>query len=276
VYLKAAEAQLHMALHEAAGQGQHQMVQQLLDAGADVNEPDYHGRTPLYAASCFCRQEVVQVLLAAQGTDVNAADANGLTPLYIAANAGHLEVVQQLLAAGANVNAEGNSGSTPLHAAAGWGRVAVVALLLRYGANPRLRHHDDLHYTALHYAADGGNTAVVQQLLEAWGEPQVPAADLVSAAKAAAQQDNMATFSVLAQELQKLYPEELRQLFVGQHPVDPVAAAAAMAEAWVADVSSIDEQRAAVRRREVDVAQEKAAVQQLILGVAGMAKAAQG
>jgi predicted nucleotidyltransferase len=86
----------------------------------------------------------------------------------------------------------------------------------------------------------------------------------------------MSTFAWLAKELQKLYPGELRQLLQGQYSVTAVKAATAMAAAWVADVSSLDEQRAAVRRREEDVAQEKAAVQQLILAVAGMAKAARG
>jgi hypothetical protein len=113
----------------------------------------------------------------------------------------------------------------------------------------------------------------VQQLLEAWGETQVPAADLVEAAKEAAAGGHMATLAVLIKELRRLYPDQLHQLFEVEDPVSAVDAAAALTDAWAADVSSIDEQRAAVRRREEDVASERQAVQHLIVGMACMAKA---
>jgi hypothetical protein len=84
----------------------------------------------------------------------------------------------------------------------------------------------------------------------------------------------MATFARLLKELQKLYPTELHSLFVGPVPVTlfAVNVLATIAAERAVDVSSIDEQRAAVRRREQDVASERAAVQQLIMGVAGMAR----
>jgi hypothetical protein len=50
-------------------------------------------------------------------------------------------------------------------------------------------------------------------------------------------------------------------------------AMAAVLDEWIADVSSLDEQRAALLREEL--AREKEAVQQLIVGMAGMAKAGQ-
>jgi hypothetical protein len=52
------------------------------------------------------------------------------------------------------------------------------------------------------------------------------------------------------------------------------AAMAAVIDAWVSEVRSIDEQRA-VRKREEDVAMEKQGVQQLLVYMAGSAKGAQ-
>jgi hypothetical protein len=154
------------------------------------------------------------------------------------------------------------------------GHDAVVQLLLRNGADPQLRI--GFHYTALYLAARNGHTSVVQLLLEAWGQPQITAADLVAAAKAAAAYSHQAEFAQLAGQLQKLYPEEIPQLLEGEIPIPAGEALAAMLSQWVSEVSSIDEQRAAVLQREVGVASEKRAVQQLIVGMAGMAKQAQG
>ncbi len=49
--------------------------------------------------------EVVQAILQS-GADVNIQDEEGETPLMIAADLGYLEVVQALLAAGADVECE--------------------------------------------------------------------------------------------------------------------------------------------------------------------------
>lgn len=50
---------------------------------------------------------------------------------------------------------------------------------------------------------------------------------------------------------------------------------AAVLDEWNADVSNLDKQRAALQRQREELAREKEAVQQLIVGLAGMAKSAQ-
>jgi ankyrin repeat protein len=179
-------------------------------------------------------------------------------------------VVQLLLAARANVNTTTADGRTPLVEAATAGHLDMVQLLLQHRADPRVRNAGG--NTIIHVAAAAGNKAMVQLLLEAWGDPPVPAADLVIASRAAAAHGHMATFARLLKELQGLYPTELHHVFAGPNPMSVVNVAAAMASEWASDVSSIEEQRAAVVKREQEVASEKAAVQQLIVGVAGMAK----
>jgi ankyrin repeat protein len=289
------------ALHQAARSGQIQTVRQLVAEGADVDAADASGRSPLYVAGEAGHSDVVQLLLAA-GAGVASADSRGRTPLHAAAMERRLEVMQQLLEAGANVHAGDKHGWTPLHAAAcrqhdlvqlllaagvdvdpaqGWtslhpavgcGHHEVVQQLLRKGANPRVR---DVHgETALQTAACSWRTDIVQLLLEAWGQPQITADDLVAAAQEACSQ-RFATFACLAKELWKLYPAKLPRLDLGRLPALNSQAVAAALDARASDVSGRDEQQAALRNREQAVESEKAAVQQLLVAVAGMARSAQ-
>ena len=55
----------------------------LISSGADVNEPDEHGKRPLHYS---LNAQVVRVLISA-GADVNATDRQGKTPLDYAPNA---------------------------------------------------------------------------------------------------------------------------------------------------------------------------------------------
>jgi hypothetical protein len=87
--------------------------------------------------------------------------------------------------------------------------------------------------------------------------------------------DHTATVALLARELRKLYPSELQQLYEDENPLPPAAALTAVLNAWAADISSLDEQRAAVCKQEADVGMKQAVLQQLVVGVAGMAKLAQ-
>lgn len=107
----------------------------LIEAGADVNKcnpGDYQGTALHHANSA----EAVRVLVQA-GANVDQRDSWGYTPLLDAANYDRDEaVLQQLCDYGANVNAETNYGSTPLHQACIHTNKANVKLLLRAGADP--------------------------------------------------------------------------------------------------------------------------------------------
>ena len=72
------------------------------------------------------------------GADVNDADSKGNTPLHWAARAGDKDVVSRLLFKNAAIDAKNQSGETPLHWAmrAGFRGLPVVAVLLESGARP--------------------------------------------------------------------------------------------------------------------------------------------
>jgi uncharacterized protein YegL/ankyrin repeat protein len=119
----------------------------LINAGADVNEKNSYGYTPLMYASERGYTEIAALLLT-RGTDVNARSDIGYTALI---NANGAETVSLLLENGANVNAQvNNSGYTALTRACELGDAAVVTLLLAKGADVGAR--SDSH-TALMYAS---------------------------------------------------------------------------------------------------------------------------
>jgi len=115
------------ALMWAASEGHADIVQALIDAGADVKARLPSGFTPLLFAARDGRGDVVRVLLKA-GADVNEAvppgkrssyggrlPPVGATPLLMAVVNGHFELAAHLLDAGADPNLDG-PGYTVLHA----------------------------------------------------------------------------------------------------------------------------------------------------------------
>ena len=91
------------ALDQAAGYGNTEMVQMLLDLGADVNTRNRSQMTPLHTAAIMRHHDVAQLLLA-KGADVNAQSSIGQTPLHISATRNDVALAQMLLDQGVDVN----------------------------------------------------------------------------------------------------------------------------------------------------------------------------
>jgi ankyrin repeat protein len=109
-------------------------VQSLLRADANPDTRDESGSSALMRAVAFSSPEIVQVLLDA-GADHKAANAAGSTALMWATH--DAGMVRLLLRRGADVNVARPDGVTPLITAALRGNIEVVRLLLGAGANPR-------------------------------------------------------------------------------------------------------------------------------------------
>ncbi|XP_044194046.1 poly [ADP-ribose] polymerase tankyrase-2-like isoform X1 [Thunnus albacares] len=129
-------------LFEACRSGDLERVRKLVTA-ENVNSRDTAGRksTPLHFAAGFGRKDVVDFLLQS-GANVHARDDGGLISLHNACSFGHAEVVSLLLHHGADANARDNWNYTPLHEAAIKGKIDVCIVLLQHGAEPTIRNTD--------------------------------------------------------------------------------------------------------------------------------------
>ena len=148
-------------------------VRWLLDEGAAVDGTEGH-TTPLILAAGTGDAESVQVLLE-HGARVEARNGQGETALVVAARALSLDVVRLLIATGARVDAHDSAGGTVLHALAGQDYNGLVCpellemlrLLIAHGADVAAR--DDEGRRALDFALAAALPANVIALLEGKG-----------------------------------------------------------------------------------------------------------
>jgi ankyrin repeat protein len=146
------------ALHYASWSSNEALMPRLLQAGARLNISDNLGMTPLHWAAA--RSWSADVLLA-RGADVRARNRDAQTPLHLA----HSPVAaSQLIAARADVSARDRWGDTPLHKRSCEGRPETLQVLLDHGVDVNAVSYDGM--TPLHAAAKIGNTAALRVLLE--------------------------------------------------------------------------------------------------------------
>jgi ankyrin repeat protein len=126
------------SLHGALVSGRIDVIQRLLDRGADVNERNEVFHTPLNVVSIDGNLEIARTLIK-YGADVNCRDNFGRTPLHLTAKYGHIHLVRLLLDNGADIHATQRENTTALHLASGNSHFEIVQLLLEKGANVRIR-----------------------------------------------------------------------------------------------------------------------------------------
>lgn len=149
-------------------------IETLLSSGAKPNVVDSGGNVPLPLAARAGKLEIVQLLLEA-GADVNSTmdgrhpdgdTVREATALLHAASRGYLDVVELLLANGADPNkVEIQEGDTPLHGAAFFDYADVIKILLENGADPDVQRISD-GIAPLHWAARNGSSEAVEALVQ--------------------------------------------------------------------------------------------------------------
>ncbi|MCO5044800.1 MAG: ankyrin repeat domain-containing protein [Kiritimatiellae bacterium] len=117
-----------VSLYAAAVRGDVETTKKLIASGANVNERDKEGSTPLHAAAYHGFADIMKLLLDA-GAEIDARDHYGFTPLHAAAREGQLAATRLLVERGANIEAPEESGLNPLGVARLMGRADVVEYL---------------------------------------------------------------------------------------------------------------------------------------------------
>ncbi len=184
------------ALHLAAEKNDEVAVQRLLRIGANINQPDKQGQTPLFEAVTHKHADMIELLssrgakvshrdqqgrglaewaietkadttfldlLAGYGVPFDPAQKTRRTPLHLAAAEGRADLIAGLLLQGIDIDVRDAEGKTPLHLATSAGHIGTMRALIEAGANAALRDNDIV--TPLYIAAEKGNTEAVDYLL---------------------------------------------------------------------------------------------------------------
>jgi ankyrin repeat protein len=155
-------------LAEASKLRDGELVQALIDAGADVNGSEYEYEHSESAALKIAVENndlnIVHILLAA-GASTEVRRSGEETPLMKAAMEGFIDIVKALIQAGADVNAVEHRGDTALIKAFREDHMEIAKLLLEKGANVNVL--DSNGTSPLAFAAFRGYKKMVQYLLKA-------------------------------------------------------------------------------------------------------------
>lgn len=165
------------SLITAVKEDNRELVQQLLDEGADVNfQEESGGWSPLLNAVQSDNEDMVHLLLR-YGADPCLKKRNGATPFIIAGIVGNVRLLQLFLSKGADINEHDLHGFTAFMEAAVYGRVEALRFLYEKGAKVNLGREPMEEQkrlrkggaTALMDAAKHGKIDVLRILLEEMG-----------------------------------------------------------------------------------------------------------
>ena len=153
------ETCLHHAVRYACNK---EVLQAIIDHGADVNATNEKNWTALMIASAMSNIDAINVLLKA-GADPNIADAHGDTFLHDTVRTNYKkEVLQAIIDNGADVNATNKNNWTALMIASAMSNIDAINVLLKAGADPNIADaHGD---TCLH---DAVRTNYKKEVLQA-------------------------------------------------------------------------------------------------------------
>ena len=127
-----------------------------------VNKSGECGLTPLHISAMIRNQDVVQLILD-NGANLEACDAGGKTPLHRAAQCGNTSTLRCLIKNGGNIFTTDNDGRNPLHDAAFNNHSEALELLLTFGGKVDLKDNDG--NTGMLLACNQGNVDIVQILI---------------------------------------------------------------------------------------------------------------
>jgi hypothetical protein len=154
-----------MSLHFACDLGKTHAAIALIERGANVNEKNTCGMTPL---NCACRSghTALAMALIEKGANMDEKNQTGKTSLYLACQRHKTATAVALIERGAKVNEKDQLGTSPLHGVCmdgGRAGAATAVALIERGA--RVNEKNKYGETPLYYACYRGYSAAAIALL---------------------------------------------------------------------------------------------------------------
>eukprot|EP01126_Amoeba_proteus_P003913 TRINITY_DN1131_c0_g1_i17.p1 TRINITY_DN1131_c0_g1~~TRINITY_DN1131_c0_g1_i17.p1 ORF type:complete len:169 (+),score=34.84 TRINITY_DN1131_c0_g1_i17:598-1104(+) len=118
--------------------GDQVLLEQLLNAGGNINLQDSNGKTLLHVAIQEGRWEIVDLLLKKRA-DPKLTNEGEVSCLHFAAAQGDKNGFVKILSLGLDINAVNKNGKTPLHVASEKGHLDVIKVLLMNGASTTIK-----------------------------------------------------------------------------------------------------------------------------------------
>jgi len=152
-------------LHDAAFNGHVNVMEFLIDHGADVEAENAIGKTPLFMLATMGHTEAMRWLVNEKGASVEARDNNGRTPIFSANDKGNVESIKYLKEElRASIHVRDSAGLSPMDYAAGCGQVENIKCLAQLGANVNAKRSNG--QTPMFSAAASGKVEVIKCLVD--------------------------------------------------------------------------------------------------------------
>ncbi|PRP85237.1 hypothetical protein PROFUN_07007 [Planoprotostelium fungivorum] len=173
-------APVRKAIHQACSEGDIDGVLEVLRGNSQeqrrqiVDEAENDGVTPLMIAAQNGHKNIIQLLLN-NGADLDLVDEEGSTVLHYSAT-GNVHTYRTVREKMNNTKEKNDQGDLPVHSAAAAGACDVLRDILEHRTH-LLDVRNYRGYTLMHHAAEGGSSEAVRFLLERGMSPGVRSHD---------------------------------------------------------------------------------------------------